>query len=140
MYLKLEGKCIGHLVKNNVHRGETGEHPDLPDPVHGFAIHQLKAKHAETTVIVHGRVIDIRPDRANGSLICVGLEENLACPKKGYCRRVGMMAQVEDAPLFSKGQVLVMSVEVQHVGRSLVRSCEEFRPNEKHLDNFNSFG
>jgi hypothetical protein len=120
MCLKLEGKCIGHLVRDNAHRGETEEGPDLPDPVHGFAIHQLKAKHAETTVIVHGRIIDIRPDRVNGLLIWVGLEDNLACPKKRYCRRVGMMAQVEDAPLFSKGQVLVMSVEVhmQHIDSS----------------------
>jgi hypothetical protein len=63
MCLKLEGKCISHLVRNHAHRGEAEEDPDLPNPVHGFAIHQLKAKHAETTVTVHGRVIDIRPDR-----------------------------------------------------------------------------
>jgi hypothetical protein len=117
MCLKLEGKCIGHLVRNNAHRGEAEEETDLPDPVRGFAIHQLKAKHVETTVTVHRCVIDIRPARVNGSLIWVGLEDNLACPKKGYCRRVGMMAQVEDAPLFSKGQVLVMSIEVHAAHR-----------------------
>jgi hypothetical protein len=103
MCLKLEGKCIGHLVRNNAQRRETEEDSDLPDPVRGFAGHQLKAKHAETIITVHGRVINICPDRVYGSLIWVGLEDNLACPKKIYCRRVGMMAQVEDAPLFSKG-------------------------------------
>jgi hypothetical protein len=115
--LKLEGKCIGHLVRNNANKGETEEDSDLPDPVRGFAIHQLKARRAETTVTVHGRIVNIRPDRVNGSLIWVGVEDNLARPKKGYCTRVGMMAQVEDAPLFSKGQVLVMSVEVHAAHR-----------------------
>jgi hypothetical protein len=118
--LKLEGKCIGHLVRNNAHRRETEEDPDLPDPVRGFTIHQLKAKHAEATVTVHCRVIDIRPDRVNVLLIWVGLEDNLACPKKGYCMRFGMMTQAEDAPLFSKGQVIVMSVEVHAAHRQFI--------------------
>jgi hypothetical protein len=120
MCLKLEGKCIGHLVRNNAHRGETEEDPDLPDPIREFAIHQLKAKHAETIVTVRGRVIDIRPDRVNNWLIWVGLEGNLSCPKKGYCRRVGMMAKVEDAPLFGKEQVLVMSVKVHAAHRQFI--------------------
>jgi hypothetical protein len=69
-------------------------------------------------VTVHGRVIGIRADRVNDSLIWAGHEGNLPCPKKGHCRRVGMMGQIEDAPLFSKGQELVMSVEV-HAGFSM---------------------
>jgi hypothetical protein len=120
MCLKLEGKCTGHLVRNNAHRGETKEDSDLPGPAREFAIHQLKAKHAETTVTLHVRVIDIRPDRANGSLIWVGLKDILACPKKGYCRRIGKMAQVEDAPVFSKGQMLVVSVEVHAAHREFI--------------------
>jgi hypothetical protein len=117
-----EGKSIGHLVRNSAHPTDTVLNIDPPAGV--LAIRQVKAKHIGTSVLVSVRVTEIRRDQANPALIWVELEDHARYSKGDQCRKIGMMALEEEAPLFPSDSELLFIVEVQGANPQFIGNPE----------------
>jgi hypothetical protein len=124
MCVALEGKYLGHLVRNNAHRGEKEEELVLPNDSRGLVIHQLKITNAETTVVVEGDVTEIREDRLNSALIWIELQDEDVCPKSKGRRKLAMMAHHADRELFALGTQQILIVEVRAENRQFIGDPE----------------
>jgi transposase len=107
-----EGKSISHLVRNKGYKEGTEQDEAPATRYNGFAVHELKVTHAETTTRVLGQVTAIRDDKMNPSMIWVELEDTQSVLKKGYRRTIGMMAHAEDREIFRVGEQEAFMVEV----------------------------
>jgi transposase len=110
------GKSIGHLLRNHPHPAEPAADTVAncaPPPPGLLTVRQVKAKHVGTSVIVAGHITEIRPDKMDPNLVWVEIEDNVRHSKNGRCRKIGMMAQADEAQLFPSYSELLFVVEVQ---------------------------